>query len=97
VLHCRFEVYGAGRDASTGQPNLTAGLAVRRSDGRVLAAVPETALRPAADGTLARSVGVSLEDAPPGWYEVIAVVTDIAAGRTAESREPIRIEAAGGS
>jgi hypothetical protein len=97
VLHCRFEVYGAGRDASTGQPNLTAGLAVRRSDGRVLAAVPETALRPAADGTLARSVGVSLEGAPPGWYEVIAVVTDVGAGRSAESREPIRIEAAGGS
>ena len=95
VLHCRFEVYGAARDAASGQPRLTAGFAIRRSDGRVLVAAPETPMRPGPDGSLARSFGVPLDGAAPGLYEVIVQVTDLAAGQTAESREPIRIEAPG--
>ena len=93
LLHCRFEVYGAARDPATGQPNVTAGFAIRRSDGRVLAAAPETPLRPGPDGTLARSLGAPLDGAPPGRYEVIVLVTDLAAGQAAEAREPILIEA----
>jgi len=46
TLHCRFEIYGASKDAATGQPRVTAGFAVRRTDGRVLVAAPETPLRP---------------------------------------------------
>ena len=97
VLHCRFEVYGAARDAASGQPRLTAGFAIRRSDGRVLVAAPETPMRPGPDGSLARSFGVPLDGAAPGLYEVIVLVTDLAAGQAAEAREPIRIEAPGGS
>ena len=92
LLHCRFEVYGAARDAG-GQPKLTAGFAIRRSDGKVLVAGAETPMRPGADGSLARSFGVPLESAMPGLYEVIVQITDLAAGQTAEAREPIRIEA----
>ncbi|HUG53346.1 MAG TPA: VWA domain-containing protein, partial [Vicinamibacteria bacterium] len=95
LLHCRFEVYGAARAPATGQPNVSAGLAVRRRDGRVLAAAPETPMRPGPDGSLARSLGVPLDGAPAGHYEVIVLVTDIVAGRTAEAREPIVIEAPG--
>jgi hypothetical protein len=91
LLHCRFEVYGAARDSASGQPNLTAGFAIRRSDGHVLVAAPETPLRPAADGSLARSLGATLEGAPPGRYEVIVQVTDLVAGQVAEAREAIRI------
>jgi len=91
LLHCRFEVYGAARDRASGQPNLTAGFAIRRSDGRVLVAAPETPLRPGADGSLARSLGAPLEGAPPGRYEVIVLVTDLVAGQVAEAREPILI------
>jgi hypothetical protein len=91
VLHCRFEVYGAARDPRSGQPNLTAGFAIRRSDGRVLVAAPETPLRPGADGSLARGLGAPLDAAPPGRYEVIVQVTDLVAGRVAEAREPIVI------
>jgi VWFA-related protein len=93
VLHCRFEVYGAGEDAATGRPNVTAGFSIRRSDGRFLAAMPETPLQPGPDGTLARSLGVPLDGAPPGRYEAIVVATDLAAGRAAEAREPFEIEA----
>jgi len=90
-------VYGATRDPATGQPNVTAGFALRRRDGRVLAAAPSTPLRPGPEGTLGRSLGAPLDGAPPGRYEVIILVTDVAAGQVAEAREPIVIEAPAGS
>jgi len=93
VLHCRFEVYGAGRDGVNGQGKVTAGFSIRRSDGRFLAAMPETALQPGPDGALARGIGVPLDGAPAGRYEVIVVVTDLTAGRSAEAREPFEIAA----
>jgi hypothetical protein len=92
TLHCRFEVYGAGADAGTGRPKVTAGFSIRRSDGRFLAASPESPLAGAADGTLSRSLGVPLEGAPPGRYEMIVVVTDLVAGQSAEMREAFDIE-----
>ncbi|HSD65473.1 MAG TPA: VWA domain-containing protein [Vicinamibacteria bacterium] len=93
TLHCRFEVYGASADAATGQPKVAAGFSIRRSDGKFLAAMPETPLQPAPDGTLARALGVPLGGAPPGRYEAIVVVTDLVAGRAAEAREPFEIGA----
>jgi len=86
-------VYGAGADAATGRPKVTAGFSILRSDGRFLAAMPETPLQVAPDGTLGRSLGVPLDSAPPGRYEVIVVVTDLAAGKAAEAREAFVIEA----
>jgi hypothetical protein len=91
ILHCRFEVYGARPDAATGQPKVTSGFSVRRSDGKFLAAVPETPLQPAPDGTIGRSLGVPLDGAPPGRYEAIVVVTDLVAGTAAEAREPFEV------
>jgi VWFA-related protein len=93
VLHCRFEVYGAGADASTGQPNVSAGFSIRRSDGKFLAVLPETQLKAGPGGPLARSLGVPIDGAPPGRYEAIAVVTDLAGGRAAEAREAFEIAA----
>lgn len=94
VLHCHFEVYGAGRDAATGSPNVSAGFGIRRSDGRFLAAAPPTPLRPGPDGALARTLGVPLDEAPAGAYEFIVVVKDNATGQAAEAREPFSIEPA---
>ena len=91
VLHCRFEVYGAASGADTGKPSVTAGFSIRRSDGKFLAVIPETPLEPGAGGSLVRSLGVPLDGAPPGRYEAIAVVTDLAGGRAAEAREPFVI------
>jgi hypothetical protein len=93
TLHCQFEVYGAAKDAGAGQPRVTAGFAVRRADGRVLAAAPETPLRPGPNGALNRSLGFPLDGAPPGHYEVIVAVTDLVLGQVAEAREAIVIEA----
>jgi hypothetical protein len=92
VLHCHFEVYGAAADVATGKPKVTAGFSIRRSDGKFLAAMPETPLQAAPDGALARALGVPLDGAPPGRYEVIVVATDLVAGRAVEAREPFEIE-----
>ena len=94
VLHCRFEVYGAAKDPRTGRPSVTAGLAVRRADGRVLVAMPETPLQPGPDGALARAVGTPLDGVPPGTYEAVVVVTDVLAGQSAESRDTFVVEGA---
>jgi VWFA-related protein len=93
LLNCRFEVYGAAGGAGAGPPSVTAGFAIRRRDGGVLAAMPETPLVPGPDGSLSRTVGVPLDGAPGGDYEMIVVVTDIGAGKAAEAREPFVIEA----
>ena len=97
TLHCRFEVYGAAKDPATGEPRVTAGFAVRRKDGRVVVAAPETAIRPASGGSLSRSLGFPLDGVPPGSYEVIVLVTDVVAGGVAEAREPIVVEGTPGS
>jgi VWFA-related protein len=92
LLNCRFEVYGAAGEAGTARPNVTAGFALRRRDGGFLAAMPETPLAPGPDGSLSRTVGVPLDGAPPGDYEMVVVVTDLVAGTAAEAREPFAIE-----
>jgi hypothetical protein len=94
VLHCRFDVYGAAMDPSTGQANVTAGFSIRRSDGRFLTAAPPTPLKPGPEGSLTRALGLPLEGVPAGHYELIVVVTDIAGGTAAEAREPFVIEPA---
>ena len=66
---------------------------MRRSDGRFLSASPETPLKPGPDGTLARTLGLPMDGAPPGRYELILVVTDLVLGQVAETREPFEIEA----
>ena len=94
LLHCHFEVYGAAKDPRTGQPGVTAGFSIRRSDGKFLAAAPETPLRPGPDGALSRTFGMPLDGAPPGRYELILVATDLVAGQAAEVREPFVVEGA---
>jgi len=93
LLNCRFEVYGAAGEPGSGRPNVTAGFAIRRRDGGVLAAMPETPLAPGPDGSLSRTVGVPLDRAPAGDYEMVVVVTDIVAGKAAEARESFEISA----
>jgi hypothetical protein len=93
TLHCAFEVYGATTDARTGAPRVSAGFAVRYEDGRLLAAAQATPVQPGPGGVLARSVGVPLDGAPLGRYELIVVVRDDASGRTLEEREPFAVAA----
>jgi VWFA-related protein len=97
VLHCRFEVYGAAKDPATGHPAVSAAFAVRRADGTLVAAADATRITPGADGILARTVGVPLDRAPEGPYEMIVTVEDEISGRTAEVREAFVVDSSGGS
>ena len=92
LLHGRFEVYGAVPDPATGSADVTAGFSVRRTDGTFLLAAAETPLRADANGVLARGLELPLAGAAPGPYELIAVVTDRVAGRSAQAREPFVVE-----
>jgi hypothetical protein len=91
-LHCRFEVYGAARDATTGLPAVRAGFAVQFADGRLLAASRATPMTPGPDETLGRTLGFPLGEAPPGRYELILVVEDEVSGRRVEARETFTVE-----
>lgn len=90
-LHCRFEVYGAARDATTGRPAVRAGFAVQLADGRLLAASRATPMTPGPDGTLGRTLGFPLGKAPPGRYELVLVVEDEVSGRRVEAREAFTV------
>ena len=92
-LHCRFEVYGAARSATTGQPAVRAAFAVQLADGRLLAASRATPMTPGPDGTLGRTLGFPLGDAPPGRYELILVVEDEISGGRVEVREAFTVGA----
>ncbi len=97
VLHCRFEVYGASKATATGRPAVNAGFAVRRADGALLARADATRIAPGPGGILARTVGVPLDGAPEGRYEMTVVVEDETNGRTVEVREPFVVDPAFGS
>jgi VWFA-related protein len=90
-LHCRFEVYGAARSATTGLPAVRAAFAVQFADGRLLAASRATPMTPGPDGTLSRTLGFPLGNAPPGRYELILVVEDEVAGGRVEAREAFSV------
>ena len=94
VLHCRFEVYGAAKDPATGRPAVSAGFAVRRADGILLAEADATHITPGPDGILARTVGLPLDAAREGPYEVVVTVEDEVSGRTAEARETFVVDSA---
>jgi VWFA-related protein len=97
VLHFRFEVYGATKDPATGRPAVSAAFAVRRADGTLLATADATRIAAGPGGVLARTVGVPLDRAPEGPYEMVVTVDDELSGRTAEVREAFAVDSAGGS
>lgn len=94
VLHCRFEVYGAAKDPATGRPAVSAAFAVRRADGTLLAEADATHITPGPDGILARTVGLPLDAAREGPYEVVVTVKDEVSGWTAEARETFVVDSA---
>lgn len=96
VLHCLVEVYGAANDPGDGRPVVSAALAVRRVDGLLLARADATRIAPGAGGMLVRTLGVPLDGAPAGSYELTVVVEDEVARLSAEAREPFEVDPAAG-
>jgi hypothetical protein len=69
------------------------GYEVRRRDGTLLTRDAPSLIRPAPDGALSRMIGVSLETATPGDYELVMRVKDEFSGSALELREPFRVSA----
>jgi VWFA-related protein len=91
ALFCEFEVYGAKKDDKTGMPQVTQGYEVRRSDGTVFTKMPPSAIRPTSLGLLSRMFGFSLDEAPPGDYDVAMTFKDELSGKTLEMHEPFKV------
>jgi VWFA-related protein len=93
TLYFQFEVYGSARDPASGLPRVSSGFTVRTSNGAVISRGAPVAIRPAAEGRLARLGRISLEGMAPGSYELVLDLRDDVAGRTLEVREPFSVEA----
>jgi VWFA-related protein len=96
TLYFQFEVYGSAPDPASGLPRVSSGFAVRTSEGNVTSRGAPVAIRPSADGRVARLGRISLEGMAPGRYELVLDLRDDVSGRTLEVREPFSIEAPAG-
>jgi VWFA-related protein len=92
TLYFQFEVYGSAPDPASGLPRVSSGFTVRASDGEVISRGAPVAIKPAAEGRLARLGRISLEGLAPGRYELVLDLRDDVAGRTLEVREPFSVE-----
>ena len=97
TLYFQFEVYGSAPDPASGLPRVSSGFMVRASDGAVISQGAPVAIKPAAEGRLARLGRISLDGLAPGRYELVLDLRDDVAGRTLEVREPFAIEAPAGA
>ena len=95
TLYFQFEVYGSAPDPASGLPRVSSGFTVRASDGTVISRGVPVAIKPAAEGRLARLGRISLEGLAPGRYELVLDLRDDVAGRTLEVHEPFSIEVPG--
>jgi hypothetical protein len=93
TLYGQFEVYGAAKDKKTGMPHVRAGYTIRHRDGGVVAQVAPTVINPTSLGKLSRLVGVPLQNAAPGEYEMVLTFQDEIGGKTLELREPFSVVA----
>jgi VWFA-related protein len=90
-LFVSFEIYGASRAEGERKPKVSARFEVLRPDGQVLASLPARQVEAAADGSLRRLFGISLEKAEPGEHQVVVEVTDEVSGRTVLWTEAFKV------
>jgi VWFA-related protein len=95
-LYFQFDVYGAERDAASGQPQVLAGWTVRGCDGTTHAAEEAARIVPSPRGALSRTGQLPLS-MPPGDYELVLDLRDAVSGRTLVLREPFAVAEASGS
>jgi VWFA-related protein len=93
TMHFDFEVYGAARDPSKGEPRVASGWTVRDPAGAEWARSEPSWMGGAERGVPARQSEVSLTF-PAGPYELVLDVRDEVSGRTLEVHEPFEVEAA---
>jgi hypothetical protein len=93
TVFCDVEVLGASKDPKSGMPRVAMGYVVRGPDGRNFLGAQPSLINPTSLGKLMRRVGFSLNDAPPGTYEMVLSLKDELSGKALEDREPFTVEA----
>ena len=91
VLYCQYNVYNAragGR--SDWAPHAFGSWTLRRGDD-VVRSAEATLIQPAPDGRLTRTLGLSLQGAPPGEYALEIQVRDEGTGLVATRREAFTV------
>ena len=85
-LYCQFEVFGAARAAPAG-PRVSAGLALRTSDGRLVREAAPTPIAADPYGRLVRLIGMTLDGMAAGPYDLVLDVRDEVSGARVERHE----------
>jgi VWFA-related protein len=93
-LYCQIDVYGASRGEVTNQPRVNAGYALQTADGKTLASVEATSIRPTSLGFVSRLWAMGLAGIEPGSYELVITVRDEITGQEEVRREPFTVTAA---
>ncbi len=85
-----FEVFGAAKDATTGQSNVEDRIVLQDSAGQTLAAPPAARLVPSPAGRLQQVVG--LPQLPAGDYGLVITAQDRVAGTMEEEHRRFKVE-----
>ena len=72
-------------------PRVTMGYEVRRSDGTLFTNEAPSEILPTSIGALSRLIGIPLESAAPGDYEIVLAVKDELSGSRVVLREPFHV------
>ncbi len=91
TLYCQYNVYSAEvAGKHDWAKHALGGWALRRGDELVREA-PPTLIQPGGDGRLTRTLGLSLQGAPPGEYSLTLVVRSEETGVTLERKEAFTV------
>ena len=91
TVYCQYSVYGApAAGAHDWVPHVFASWALRRGDS-VVRDAPATLIQPAPDGRVTRTLGISLEGAEPGEYELLIGARDEKTGEVVTRTEPFTV------
>jgi VWFA-related protein len=91
ILYCQYNVYGATVDSKHDWvPHALGSWMLRRGD-EVVREAPPTLIQPGGDGRLTRTLGISLQGAPPGEYSITLTVKDEKTGETLTRTEPFTV------
>jgi hypothetical protein len=91
TLYCQYNVYGAQAPGKHDwAPHAFGAWALRRGE-ELVREVPPTLIQPGADGRLTRTLGISLQGAPLGEYDLTLTVKDEKSGETLSRTEPFTV------
>ena len=91
IVYCQYNVYNdSAAGPHDGTPRVLGSWQLRRGD-EVVRESPPTAIQPAPDGRLTRTLGVSLQGAAPGDYALTLVVRNEKTSRALTRSEPFTV------